>query len=104
MPQLLFLPLSSPLGSQLSPLMSLGVCQQAFSFMFHCPKKFIDFQHESYIMCYFPPFVLLQGNQSVLLSIEKTYIANWSCMLLEDVMQVLPLLMPLVFVDQFIFI
>jgi hypothetical protein len=55
-------------------------------------------------MCYFPPFVLLQGNQSVLLSIEKTYIANWSCMLLEDVMQVLPLLMPLVFVDQFIFI
>jgi len=32
------------------------------------------------------------------------YIAIWSCMLLEDVMQVLPLVMPQVFVDQFFFI
>jgi len=32
---------------------------------------------------------------------KNIYISIWSCMLLEDVMQVLPLLMPPIFVDQF---
>jgi len=32
------------------------------------------------------------------------YIAVWSCMLLKDIMQVLPLSMPQIFVDQFLFI
>jgi hypothetical protein len=32
------------------------------------------------------------------------YIAIWSCMLLEDVMQVLPLLVPQALIDQFFYI
>jgi hypothetical protein len=35
---------------------------------------------------------------------KKIYIAIWSCMVLEDVMQAFPLLLPPVFVNQFVFI
>jgi hypothetical protein len=35
---------------------------------------------------------------------EKFYIIIWSCMKLEDVLEVLPMFMPKTFVDQFIFI
>jgi hypothetical protein len=35
---------------------------------------------------------------------KKNYIMIWSCMLLENVMEVLHLLMPKKFVDQFLFI
>jgi hypothetical protein len=32
------------------------------------------------------------------------YIAIWSCMKLEDVLEVLPMLMPKTFLEQFVFI
>jgi len=32
-------------------------------------------------------------------TLKKNYVAIWSCMLLKDVMQVLPLLVPQAFVD-----
>jgi hypothetical protein len=35
---------------------------------------------------------------------EHFYIVIWSCMLLEDVSEILPLLMPKTFVDQFVFV
>jgi len=35
---------------------------------------------------------------------EKFYIAIWSCMKLEDVLEVFPMLMPENFMDQFVFI
>jgi hypothetical protein len=35
---------------------------------------------------------------------ENFYIDIWSCMLLEDVLQILPLLMPKTFVIQFVFV
>jgi hypothetical protein len=75
------------------------------------------------IMCYFPQKVVLQGNHYVkgsnsnqqngskawecnifFLKCSKNNITIWICMLLEDMMQILPLLMPQVFVDQFVFI
>jgi hypothetical protein len=36
--------------------------------------------------------------------LEHFYIAIWSCMLLEDVLEILPLLMPKTLVDQFMFV
>jgi hypothetical protein len=35
---------------------------------------------------------------------EKFYITIWSCMKLEDVLEVLPMFMPKNFMDQFVFI
>jgi len=35
---------------------------------------------------------------------EHFYIVIWSCMLLEDVLEILALLMPKDFVDQFVFV
>jgi len=35
---------------------------------------------------------------------KKLYIAIWSCMKLEDMLEVLPMLMPKKFLDEFIFI
>jgi hypothetical protein len=35
---------------------------------------------------------------------ENFYVAIWSCMKLEDVLEVLPMLMPKFFVDRFVFI
>jgi hypothetical protein len=35
---------------------------------------------------------------------KKFYIGIWSCMLIEDVMEVLTLLLPQDFIDQFVFI
>jgi hypothetical protein len=76
------------------------------------------------MLCYFPPLVILQGNVRVFgrnvdrakvevrigveifLSkiFEKFNVTIWSCMKLEDVLEVLPMLMVENFVDQFIFI
>jgi hypothetical protein len=35
---------------------------------------------------------------------EHFYIVIWSCMLLENVLEILPLLMPKTLVDQFVFV
>jgi hypothetical protein len=35
---------------------------------------------------------------------EQFYIVIWSCMLLKDVLEILPLLMPKTFIDQFVFV
>jgi hypothetical protein len=35
---------------------------------------------------------------------EHFYITIWSCMLLKDVFEILPLLMPKTLIDQFVFI
>jgi len=73
-------------------------------------QKTIDFQFECGVMCYFPKCVVLQGNHHVkgnnidICKLEsrvgvkhfffrifkKHYVAIWSYMLLEDVMQILP--------------
>jgi hypothetical protein len=37
-------------------------------------------------------------------AIEKFYIAIWSCMKLEDVLEVSPMLIPDIFINQFVFI
>jgi hypothetical protein len=37
-------------------------------------------------------------------AIEKFYIAIWSCMKLEDVLEVSPMLIPAIFINQFFFI
>jgi hypothetical protein len=35
---------------------------------------------------------------------EHFYIVIWLCMLLESVLQILPLLMPKILIDQFVFV
>jgi hypothetical protein len=35
---------------------------------------------------------------------EHFYIVIWSCMLLEDVLEILPLLTPKIFIKQFLFV
>jgi hypothetical protein len=37
-------------------------------------------------------------------ALKKFYIGIWSCMLIEDVMEVFTLLLPQDFIDQFVFI
>ncbi len=76
------------------------------------------------MLCYFPPPTILQGNARVFgKNVDKTkmeirvgvenflsnafqmfHIAIWSCMKFEDVLEVLPMLMPKSFLDQFVFI
>jgi hypothetical protein len=76
------------------------------------------------MMCYFPKYVVLQGNHHVkesnidicklesrvgvqhvfFLAFKKSHVAIWSYMLLEDVMQIFPLLVLQRFVDQFVLI
>jgi hypothetical protein len=76
------------------------------------------------VLCYFPQCVVLQGNTQVFninidlmkmevrvgmehffsTTFEKNNVALWSCMKLEDVLKVLPMLMLEKFLDQFVFI
>ncbi len=76
------------------------------------------------VLCYFSRNVVLQGKQRVtgrnidntkvevrtkvqrffIHAFKKFYIGIWSCMLIEDVMEVLTLLLPQDFIDQFVFI
>ncbi len=76
------------------------------------------------VLYYFPPLVVLKSNVKkfgknvdkakveikvgvedfLVKAFEKFYIAIWSCMKLEDVMEVLPMLMPKNFMDRFAFI
>jgi hypothetical protein len=71
------------------------------------------------VLCYFPPSTILEGNARMFgrnvdkakvevkagvedflaKAFEKNYIVIWSCMKLEDVLMVLPMLMPENFVD-----
>jgi len=87
------------------------------------PKELLIFNVNG-MLCYFPPLAILQGNVKVFgrnvdrakvevrigveifLSkiFEKFNVTIWSCMKLEDVLEVLPMLMVENFVDQFIFI
>ncbi len=96
---------------------------QAFSFMSYYPPKNVDFQCERCHVLFstkgcFTRESLCEGEQYwhqqngskawecniFFLKCSKKYITIWFCMLLEDMMQVLPLLMPQVFVDQLVFI
>jgi len=76
------------------------------------------------VLCYFPQNVVLQKKQRVkgrnidnikvaiitevqhflIHAFKKFYIAIWFCMLIEDVMEVLILLLPHNFIEQFVFI
>jgi hypothetical protein len=76
------------------------------------------------VLCYFPPSTILQGNvrmfgrnvdkakvevrygveDFLVKTFENFYIAIWSCVKLEDVLEVLPMLMPENFMDWFVFI
>ncbi len=76
------------------------------------------------MLCYFPPLTILHGNARVFgKNVDKTkvevrakvenflneafkkfHIAIWSCMKLEDVLKILPMLMPESFLDHFVFI
>ncbi len=76
------------------------------------------------VLCYFLRNVVLQGNQCVkgrnidstkvevktkvqhflICAFKKFYIGIWSCMLMEDDMEVLTLLLSQDFIDQFFFI
>ncbi len=86
-------------------------------------EKIVDFQCQ-HVLCYFPLLAILQryarvfgrnadkakvevkvGVEDFLAkAFEKFYIAMWSCMKLEDVLEVLPMFMPENFVDWFVFI
>jgi hypothetical protein len=87
------------------------------------PKKIIDSQRQGCVVL-FPPLVVLEHNAKVfgknvdkakvevrtrmedflVKAFEKFYIAIWSCMKFEDVLEVFPMLMPKNFVDWFVFI
>ncbi len=87
------------------------------------PKKLLILSVNG-VLCYFPQCVVLQGNVWVfninidLMKVEvkvgvehffptifeNFYVAIWSCMKLEDVLEVLPMLMLEKFLDQFVFI
>jgi hypothetical protein len=87
------------------------------------PKKLLVFSING-VMCYFPPLVVLQGivimfgknvkktkveiraGVKILSSkaFQKFHITIGFCMKLEDVLEVLPMLMPKSFLDWFIFI
>jgi len=76
------------------------------------------------VLYYFPPLAILQGNVKMFgknvdktkvevkatmnfffsKAFQKFHIAIWFCLKLEDVLEVLPMLMPKFFLDQFIFI
>jgi hypothetical protein len=76
------------------------------------------------VLCYFPPLVIQQGNARMFgrnvdkakvevkarvedffaKALENIYVAFWSFMKLEDVLEVFPMVMPKNFIDQFIFI
>jgi hypothetical protein len=76
------------------------------------------------MLCYFPPLAIMQGNAKVFgknvdktnveikvgvenflsKAFQKFHIAIWSCMKLEDVLEVLPMFMPENFFYQFVFI
>ncbi len=86
------------------------------------PKKLLIFNVNS-VLCYFPPLVFLQRNarvfgrnvdkakmevrakvwDSLVKAFEKFYVTIWSCMKLEDVLEVLPMHMLENFMDRFIF-
>ncbi len=81
-------------------------------------QKFINFKHE-HCICYFPQFSILQGNARMFgknidsnkvkvkagmkhffaCAFENFYIAIWSYMKLEDVLEVLPMLISNTFLD-----
>jgi hypothetical protein len=87
------------------------------------PKKLLIFNVNG-VLCYFSPSIVLKGNARVfgrnvdkakvevrvgvedffVKAFEKFYIVIWSCMKLEDVLEVLPTFMLEIFMDQFIFI
>jgi hypothetical protein len=87
------------------------------------PKKLLVFSVNG-MLYYFPPLVVLQGNVRVFgknvnktkvevkigvkfflsRAFQKFHIIIWSCMKLEDVLEVFPMLMPKSFLDRFIFI
>jgi len=76
------------------------------------------------VICYFPKCSFFQGGQQKirknldvskleihvgvqnLLSqaFEHSYIVIWSCMLLKDVLEILPILMPKTLINQFMFV
>jgi hypothetical protein len=86
-------------------------------------KKLLIFSVNG-VLCYFPLLVVLQGNARVVVRnvdkvkvevkakmevflakvFEKFYVIIWSCMKLEDVLEVLPMFMLKNFMDWFIFI
>jgi hypothetical protein len=86
-------------------------------------KKLLIFNVNG-VLCYFPPSIVLQGNVKLFgrnvdmakvevrarledffaKVFENNYVTIWFCMKLEDVLEVLPMLMPKIFVDCFVFI
>jgi hypothetical protein len=86
-------------------------------------KKLLIFSVNG-VLCYFPPSAVLQGiarlfgrkvdkakvevrmEWKIFLQrhLKKNYVAIWSCMKLEDVLELLSLFMPKNFVDRFVFI
>jgi hypothetical protein len=76
------------------------------------------------VLCYFPKCALLQGDRQktgknldvskleicakvqhvMSWAFEHFYIVIWSCMLLKDGFEILPLLMLKTFIDQFVFV
>ncbi len=87
------------------------------------PKKLLILNING-VLYYFPQFAILQGNAQVfgrnidkskvevrarvkhflVHAFEMFYIPIWSCMKLKDVLEVLPMFIPNMFVDQFVFI
>jgi hypothetical protein len=98
--------------------MCLHLCSSSLE-----PKFFLVFNVNG-VLCYFPPPIVLQGNARVFGKyVDKTkveirtrvenflskafqnfHIAIWSCMKLEDVLEVLSMLMPKSFLNRFVFI
>ncbi len=86
-------------------------------------KKLFIF-NVNFVFCYFPKCALLQRDRQktgknlnvskleihasvqdfLFRAFEHFYIVIWSCMLLKDVLEILPLLMPKTLVDQFVFV
>ncbi len=86
-------------------------------------KKLLIFSFNG-VFCYFPKYALLQGDQQktkknlnvfrleirvkvedfLTQAFEHFHIVIWLCMLLENVFQILPLLMPKTLIDQFVFV
>jgi hypothetical protein len=90
------------------------LCSQAIGL-----KKLLILGINRLMLCYFPHCVVLQGNVRVFgrnidqnkmkartrvknflaTTFKKFYVVIWFCMKLEDVLEVLPMLMPNVFLD-----
>jgi hypothetical protein len=107
------------------PYQSLKEIQHIHVYIHHLfrPKKLLILSVNG-VLCYFPPSVVLNGNVRVfgknvdkakvevrvgvedflVKAFEKFYITIWSCMKLEDVLEVFRMFVPENFVDQFIFV